>query len=82
MSEKTSGDRSINLELFHDDGASEAKNLWHLRADLVEALLVQEDIVVELVLDLSLGPGLLLCLGTLALVSLSALGGARSLIFC
>ena len=82
MSEKTSGDRSINLELFHDDGASEAKNLWHLRADLVEALLVQEDIVVELVLDLSLGPGLLLCLGTLAFVSLSALGGARTLIFC
>ena len=82
VSEETSGDRSINLELFHDDGASEAKNLWHLRADLVEALLVQEDIVVELVLDLSLGPGLLLCLGTLAFVSLSALSGARTLIFC
>ena len=65
MSEKTSGDRSINLELFHDDGASEAENLGHLRADLVESLLVKEHIVVELVLDLGLGPGLLLSLGSL-----------------
>ena len=65
VSEDGPGDRSINLELFHDDGASEAENLGHLRADLVESLLVEEHIVVELVLDLGLGPGLLLSLGSL-----------------
>ena len=82
VSEETSGDRSINLELFHDDGASNAENLGHLRADLVEALLIKEDVVVELVLNLGLGPGLLLCLGSLGLVGLSALRGTRTLIFC
>ena len=65
MRNETSGDRSINLELFHDDGASNAENLGHLRGDLVEALLIKEDVVVELVLNLGLGPGLLLCLGSL-----------------
>ena len=81
MTNQCSGDRSINLELFHDDGARDAENLGQFTADLVEALLVQEDIVVELVLDLGLGPGLLLCLGTLGFVSLSTLRGARTLIF-
>ena len=79
---ETSGDRSINLELFHDDGAGNAENLGHLRADLVKALLIKEDVVVELVLNLGLGPGLLLCLGSLGLVGLSALRGTRTLIFC
>ena len=65
VSHESPGNRSINLELFHDDGASEAENLGHLRADLVESLLVEEHIVVELVLDLGLGPGLLLSLGSL-----------------
>ena len=65
VSHESPGNRSINLELFHDDGASEAENLGHLRADLVESLLVKEHIVVELVLDLGLGPGLLLSLGSL-----------------
>ena len=65
VSEDGPGDRSINLELFHDDGAGEAENLGHLRADFVESLLVEEHIVVELVLDLGLGPGLLLSLGSL-----------------
>ena len=51
-------------------------------ADLVEALLVKEDIVVELVLYLGFGPGLLLGLGTLGFVGLRALGGGRTLIFC
>ena len=49
--------------------------------DFGESLLVQEDVGVELVLDLGLGPGLLLSLGSLALGGLSALGGARALIF-
>ena len=81
MRDQSSSDRSINLELFHDDGAGNAKNLGQLGADLIKTLLIEEDIVVELVLNLGLGPGLLLCLGSLALVSLSALGGARALIF-
>ena len=65
VSHESPGNRSINLELFHDDGASEAENLGHLRADLVESLLVEEHIVVKLVLDLGLGPGLLLSRGSL-----------------
>ena len=81
MSDETSGDSSINLELFHDDGSCNAENLGKLGADLVKTLLIEEDIVVELVLDLGLGPGLLLCLGSLGFVSLSAFRGARALIF-
>ena len=81
MRDETSGDRSVNLELFHDDRARDAENLGHLCADFVEALLVEEDIIVELVLNLGLGPGLLLGLGSLALVGLGALGGTRALIF-
>ena len=81
MHEQSSGNSSINLELFHDDWTREAENLGHFCADLVESLLVQEDVLVELVLNLGLGPGLLLCLGSLQLVSLGALGGARTLIF-
>ena len=73
--DEASGDRSIYLELFHDDGAGEAENLRHLLADFVESLLLQEHIVVELILDLGLGPGLLLCLGSLSLLRLGALGG-------
>ena len=63
-----SSDGSIYLELFHDDRAGEAENLWHLLADLVESLLLEEHFVVELVLDLGLGPGLLLSLGSLSLL--------------
>ena len=81
MPDESSGDRPINLELFHDSRARDTEDLGHLRADFVEALLIEEDIVVELVLDLGLGPGLLLGLGTFRLLSLRALGGGRSLIF-
>ena len=81
MAEESSADRSINLELFHDDGAGETKNLGHFRADLVEALLVEEHLLVELVLDLGLGPGLLLGLGALGFLGLRALGGRRAFIF-
>ena len=81
MLEEHSDERSVNLELLHHNGAREAKNLGHFRADFVEALLVQEDLLVELVLDLGLGPGLLLRLGSLGLLGLRALSGRRSLIF-
>ena len=50
-------------------------------ADLVKSLLVEEDILVELVLNLGLGPGLLLGLGSLGLLGLRALGRGRALIF-
>lgn len=79
-SEDTAGDRSIYLELFHDDGASQTEDLWHLLHDLVESLLIQENIVVKLVLDLGLGPGLLLGFGSLSLLSLGTLGGRGALI--
>ena len=81
MLHEASRDSTINLELFHDRGAGEAENLGHLGADLVEALLVEEDFVVHDVLDLGLGPGLLLGLGTLGFLGLRALCGRRSLIF-
>ena len=81
VSQETPGDRSINLELFHDSGARDHQNLWHLRADLVESILVEEHLVVKLVLNLGLGPGLLLSLGSLGLVRLGALGSGCSLIF-
>ena len=61
---------------FYLDGRAGASE-----ADLVEALLVEEDIVVELILNLGLGPGLLLGLGSLGLVGLGALRGTRALIF-
>ena len=73
MLEEGAADRSINLELFHDDGARETENLGHLLADFFEPLLVQEHFVVQLVLDLGLGPGLLLCLASLAFLSLRRL---------
>ena len=81
VSQESSGDGTINLELFHDGGASDAENLGHLGADLLKSLLVEEDFVVELVLNLGLGPGLLLGLGSLSLVGLGALRGASSFIF-
>ena len=82
MLEQSSSDSSVNLELFHDDAAGKAENLGDLLADLVKALLVKEDILVQLVLYLCLGPGLLLGLDSLGLTGLSALGRARALIFC
>ena len=81
VSHESSGDGTINLELFHDGGASDAENLGHLGADLLKSLLVEEDVLVELVLDLGLGPGLLLGLCSLSLVGLGALRGASSFIF-
>ena len=81
MLEESSGDSAINLELLHDDGARQAENLGDLSADLVKALLVQEDVLVELVLYLCLGPGLLLGLDSLGFTGLSAFGSARTLIF-
>ena len=65
-------DRSVDLELFAERGAGDAENLCHFLRNLFVALLLEEDIVVELVLDLDLGPGLLLRLAAL-LLGLSSL---------
>ena len=58
-------DGSVHLELFAERGAGDAENLCHFLRNLFVALLVEEDVVVELVLDLDLGPGLLLRLAAL-----------------
>ena len=73
--DESSGNGSVNLELFTNDGASDAKDLWNLLSDLLESLLIKEDIIVELVLNLSLSPSLLLGLGSLGLLGLGALSG-------
>lgn len=65
-------DRAVYLELFTERGAGDAKNFCHFLRNLLVALLVKEDVVVELVLDLDLGPGLLLRLG-FTLLGLSSL---------
>ena len=53
-------DGSVHLELLHDDAASDNEDLGDLGGDLSESLLVEEDVVVKLVLNLYLGPGLFL----------------------
>jgi hypothetical protein len=65
-------DRAVYLELFAEVGAGDAQDLCHLLGHLFVALLIEEDVVVELVLDLDLGPALLLGLAAL-LAGLSSL---------
>ena len=62
--DKGTSNRSSNLELFAKNGSGDAKNLWHLLDHSLELLLVEENSVVKLFLNLNLGPGLLLCLGS------------------
>lgn len=79
--DETAGNGTVDLELLHKRGAGDAEDLGDLLADLGKALLVKEDLVVELVLDLDLGPGLLLGLSTLGSLAnggfLRSLGGSR-----
>ena len=56
-------DRTVHLKLVHEDCASDAQDLGDLACNLGPSLLVEEDVVVELVLYLDLGPGLFLGLG-------------------
>jgi hypothetical protein len=56
-------DRTVHLKLVHEDCASDAQDLGDFTCDLGPSLLVKEDVVVELVLYLDLGPGLFLGLG-------------------
>jgi len=79
------GDGPVDLELLHEGRAGDNQDLGDLTGYLREALLVEEDLVVELVLDLDLGPGLLLGLASFSrsglLGGLRALGGASTSVF-
>ena len=60
VADKSARNRSIDLELFNEGSTRDAENLGDLCHQLLVALLVKEDFVVELVLDLDFGPALLL----------------------
>ena len=78
------GNGSVNLELFHEGGAGDNEDFGDFLAHLEVALLIEENIVVELVLDLNLGPGLLFgtfLLSTTLLGGLRAFGGGLSCVF-
>ena len=61
----STSDRTVNLVLVHESGASDAKDLGDFRCNLGPFLLVKEHFVVKLILYLDLGPGLFLCLSGL-----------------
>ena len=58
-------DRAINFKLVHHSGTGDAENFGDFTCDFSPALFIEENIVVELVLYLDLGPGLFLRLGRL-----------------
>lgn len=58
-------DGAVDLELLAKRRTGDAENLCHFLRNLFVAFLVEEHIVVELVLDLDLGPALLLSLAAL-----------------
>ena len=60
VADESTRDGTIDLEFFAKDSASDAKNLLALGGDLVVPPLVEEDFIVKLVLDLNLGPALLI----------------------
>jgi hypothetical protein len=63
---------SVDLELFAEVGSGDAEDLCHFLRNLFVAFLVEENVVVELVLDLDLGPTLLFSLAAF-LICLSSL---------
>ena len=77
------GNRSSNLELLAKNGSGDAQNFWHLLDHSLVLLLIEENGVVKLFLNLDLGPGLLLCLGSsLGLRFLGVFRGTLPLILC
>ena len=72
LDESTSNGAS-DLELFAEDGSGDAKDLRNFLDHSFVLLLVEEDGVVKLLLNLGLGPGLLLGLGTLGALTLCSL---------
>jgi hypothetical protein len=75
ISDEGSGNGSVDLELLAEDGAGDAKDLWDFVAEFLVSSFVKEDLVVKLILDLHLGPRLLL--GFTA----SLLGSGKSSLF-
>ena len=78
ISDEGSGNGSVDLELLAQDSAGDAKDLWDFVAEFLVSTFVKEDFVVKLILDLHLGPGLLL--GFTA--SLFSSGKGTLLVFC
>lgn len=82
---ESSSDGAVHLELLHKAGAGNDQNLGDFLATFLEALLIKENIVVKLVFNLNLGPGLLLSFTALLagsfLLGLRALGGGSTCIF-
>ena len=62
--DESSGNGSANLELLAKRGSGDGKDLGDLLEELLVLPLFKEDSVVKLFLDLNLGPGLLLSLGS------------------
>ena len=62
--DQSSGDGSTDLELFAEDSSGDAKDLWDLLDHSLVLLIIEEDSVVKLLLNLGLGPGLLLGFGS------------------
>lgn len=73
-----SGNRTTNLELFAENGSSDAENLWDLLDHSLVSLLLEEDGVVKLFLDLGFGPWLLLGFSSLGFATL----GGLSILWC
>ena len=64
VTDEGTGNRAVDLELLAENSTSDAKNLWDFIAEFFVPSLVEEDIIIELILDLDLGPGLLFGFGT------------------
>jgi hypothetical protein len=75
---------SVDLKTLHQGGRGHQLHLRHLSLESTPALLVEENLAIELFLDLSLGPLLLLLLtarkGSLQLLLLGFLLNFRSLL--
>lgn len=56
VSDESTCNSSVNLELVTENGSCNHKDLGDLVAKFIVSLFVEEDFVVKLVLDLDLGP--------------------------
>ena len=54
--DQETGNGSVNLELLAEDGSGDAQDFGDFVGELLVSLLIEEDFIVELVLDLDLGP--------------------------
>ena len=56
VADQETGNGSVNLELLAEDGSGDAQDFGDFAGELLVSLLIEEDFVVELVLNLDLGP--------------------------